>query len=289
MQFRLIVEGRDDARDGASNMAVDEALLESAVNPDATPTLRLYHFRRPTVTFGYGQDVAQAVNENACRDLGVECVRRITGGRALLHGDELTYSVAAPRGARSVKSTYNSVSGAVREALERLGVPLDPPRARSKDQTTRAGRHLPCLAAPAGHEITTGGRKVVASALRFRRRGFLTHGSILWSIDRRLSKQVTRLGEQDPLTAVGIRELAAFTPAFGEAELVEALSSAFEELLGGPAMPGTLSPEESQRVSNLTEKYRSEGWTNRRDPGSHLVDNSEAVWLKSFSAIVLCR
>jgi len=278
LQFRLIVEGRDDARDGASNMAVDEALLESAVNPDATPTLRLYHFRRPTVTFGYGQDVAQAVNENACRDLGVECVRRITGGRALLHGDELTYSVAAPRGARSVKSTYNSVSGAVREALERLGVPLDPPRARSKDQTTRAGRHLPCLAAPAGHEITTGGRKVVASALRFRRRGFLTHGSILWSIDRPLSMRVTRSGGHGALPAVGIREVELNAPEFGETELIEALTAAFEELLGASALPGGLSPEESARASVLAEKYRSEAWTRGRGARSSLVDNSETVW-----------
>ena len=84
-------------------MAGDEALLESAVTPGAVPTLRLYHFRRPTVTFGYGQDVAQAVNQAACRDKHVECVRRITGGRALLHGHDLTYSVAAPRLARSVK------------------------------------------------------------------------------------------------------------------------------------------------------------------------------------------
>ena len=273
MQFRLIVDGRHGGADGAWNMAVDEALLESAMKPGAIPTLRLYHFHRPTVTFGYGQDVAQAVNEAACRDRGVQCVRRITGGRALLHQHELTYSVAAPPFTRSVRSAYQSVTGALRSALERLGVPVDPPGAHER---VRAPGHLPCLAVPTGHEITAGGRKVVASAMRFRRRGFLQHGSILWSIDRPLSKQVTRLGEQDPLPAVGIREVnlnvsALNAPAFGEAELVEALSSAFEELLGAPAMPGALSPEESERVSNLAEKYRSEGWTSRGDAGSCLA------------------
>ena len=269
MQFRLIVEARHGGADGAWNMAVDEALLESAMKPGAIPTLRLYHFHRPTVTFGYGQDVAQAVNEAACRDRGVDCVRRITGGRALLHQHELTYSVAAPPFTRSVRSTYQSVTCALRRALERLGVPVDPPGAHER---VRAPDHLPCLAVPTGHEITAGGRKVVASAMRFRRRGFLQHGSILWSIDRPLSKQVTRLGDQDSLSAVGIRELNAFNaPGFGEAELVEALSSAFEELLGAPAMPGALSPEESEHVSNLAEKYRSEGWTSRRDAGSSLA------------------
>ena len=289
MQFRLIVDGRHGGADGAWNMAVDEALLESAMKPGAIPTLRLYHFHRPTVTFGYGQEVAQAVNEAGCRDRRVEWVRRITGGRALLHQHELTYSVAAPPFTRSVKSAYQAVTGALRSALERLGVPVDPPGAQQEVRGVRGVRapgHLPCLAVPTGQEITAGGLKVVASAMRFRRRGFLQHGSILWSIDRRLSKQVTGLGEQEPLTAVGLQELDAVNaPAFGEAELVEALSSAFEELLGAPATPGALSPEESQRVSNLVEKYRSEGWTSRRDPGSHLVDNSEAVWLKSFRAI----
>ena len=263
MQFRLIVDGRDGGADGAWNMAVDEALLESAMQPGAIPTLRLYHFHRPTVTFGYGQDVAQAVNEAACRNRGIECVRRITGGRALLHQHELTYSVAAPPFTRSVRSAYQSVTGALRNALERLGVPVDPPGAHER---VRAPGHLPCLAVPTGHEITAGGRKVVASAMRFRRGGFLQHGSILWSIDRPLSKQVTRLGDQDALTAVGIRELNA--PAFGEAELVEAVSSAFEELLGAAAMPGALSPEESERVSNLAERYGSKGWTSRREAGS---------------------
>ena len=278
MQFRLIVESRDDAADGASNMAVDEALLESAVTPGAIPTLRLYHFRRPTVTFGYGQDVAQAVNESACRDRGVEYVRRITGGRALLHGHDLTYSVAAPRLARSVKSTYQSVTGAVREALAQLGVPVDPPRVSNESRTMRAGRHLPCLAVPTGHEITTDGRKVVASAMRFRRRGFLTHGSILWSIDRQLSMLVTRHGEHDALPAVGIREIELNPPAFGDTELIEALSCAFEELLGASALLGALSLEESARVSVLAEKYRSEDWTTGSHTRSRLVDNTETVW-----------
>ena len=68
---------------------------------------------------------------------------------------------------------------------------------------------------------------------------------------------------------MGIRELDA--PAFAEAELVETLSSAFEERLGAAAMPGALSPEESERVSNLAERYGSKGWTSRREAGSRLA------------------
>ena len=259
MRFRLLVERDDGAADGASNMAVDEALLESAMLSDAIPTLRLYRFRRPTVTFGYAQDVVDAVNEAACRDHDIDWVRRITGGRALLHQHELTYSVTAPPFVGSVRATYRAVTGAIRSALERLRVPLDPPR---QPETIRAPRHLPCLAVPTGHEITATGNKLVASAMRFRRRGFLQHGSILWAVDHALWKKVTRLGEHDAMPAVGLSDLDG--PAFGEDDLVESLSSAFEELLGEAPTPGSLSAVEVARASELAEKYRSSGWTIHR-------------------------
>ena len=119
---------------------------------------------------------------------------------------------------------------------------------------------------------------MVASAMRFRRRGFLTHGSILWTIDRPLARKLTCHGEHDALPAVGIREVQLDGPAFGEAELINALSSAFEGLLGASARLGSLSPEESALASDLTEKYHSESWTRDGRVRSRLVDNSETVW-----------
>jgi lipoate-protein ligase A len=263
LHLRLLV---DAPADGASNMAVDETLLESAMKPRGGATLRLYRFARPSVTFGYSQAVSDAVNETACRNLGVGWVRRITGGRALVHQHELTYSFAAPTLTRSVKSAYRIVTGAIRDALEHLGVPLDPAanadagRAASREQSPK---HLPCLAVATGHEITArGGHKLVASAMRHRRLGFVQQGSILWSVERCLWEQLTRIGPDEELPAVGIRQLVAKAPP--EDQLIESLSASFASRFGTTAEPGELTAEESLRAWALTEKYRSHDWTERR-------------------------
>lgn len=278
MRLRLLV---DAPADGAVNMAVDETLLESASSPDAPATLRLYRFRSPTVTFGYGQALSDAVDPLACERLGVGYARRITGGRALLHQDELTYSFAAPSLARSVKSVYRTVTGAIRTALERLHIPIDPPppdRRLPRPERSRGAAHLPCLAVATGHEITAGGgSKLVASAMRFRRRAFLQHGSILWSVDAAVWKELTPLGRDDALHAVGLRNLGG--TELSEGTLVDALSSAFSELVGVAAIESKLSPREADQARRLEEKYRSREWTEeRRWSDSRLVDNSEAVW-----------
>jgi lipoate-protein ligase A len=255
-------------------MAVDEALLESAIEPGADATLRLYHFRRPTVTFGYGQALDRAVDVAACRARNIARVRRITGGRALLHHHELTFSVTGPPLAGTVRATYGAVAGAFRHALERLRIPVDP---ASTVASTRAAERLPCLAVPTGHEITAGGKKLVASAMRFRRRGFLVHGSILWAVDHELWRRVTRLEASDPLPAVGLRELGG--AAIGEPALVDALSSAMAEVVSSPRAPGSLTARERERAAALCQKYRSRAWTDDRATSpSRLVDNSEAVW-----------
>lgn len=256
MHFRLVVDG---CFDGAVNMARDEAVFESALEPGARATLRLYGFASPTMTFGYGQSVADAVDAAECRRLGVDYVRRLTGGRALLHQHELTYSFATPTLTRSVRSTYALVTGALRRGLENLGIPLDstaprPPR--------RPSARLPCLAVPTGHEITSrGGDKLVASAMRFRRRGFLQHGSILWAVDRDLWRRLTHLDPGDRLPAVGIRELDG--PDLPQSDLVDALSAAFSELLGAEPSRSPLTRAETVRARELEAKYRSAAWTER--------------------------
>lgn len=259
MRLRLLVDG---AADGAVNMAVDETLLDSAMEPDALATLRLYRFRSPTVTFGYSQAVSDAVDPAACERLGVDYVRRITGGRALLHQHELTYSFAAPARTHSVKSVYRTVTGAIRSALERLEIPLDPPEWCQESPISRGAPQLPCLAVTTGHEITAAnGCKLVPSALRFRRRAYLQHGSILGSVDPGLWKQLSPPGRNDALRAVGIRDLSAAEPPL-EDDLIEALASSFAELAGvSPVVATSLSPEEVDWARKLERKYRSQSWT----------------------------
>jgi lipoate-protein ligase A len=256
LRFRFLV---DEPNEGAFNMAVDEALFHSASVDPGTATVRLYGFSPPTVSFGYRQSLEQAVDVVSCRALGVDWVKRPTGGRALLHHHELTYSVAAPVGGPfhgfAVRALYASVSSVIRRALTGLGVPLDP----AEGKTIRGPEpplHVPCLALPGPHEITSGGRKVVASSQRRGRRAFLQHGSILRSVDAPLWARIEPRGRTGPsLQAVGIDELTK-EPVSRE-RLVSSLLRSFEELFQSAAATQGLTREENGRIPQLLRKYQS--------------------------------
>lgn len=278
LTVRVLVSG---AAGAAANMAIDEALLYSARRPGSEVTLRLYRFAQPALTFGYGQELEEAFRPTALGTLGVDRIRRITGGRALLHQHELTYSVTGPPLARSPKQVYAVVTAALRDALRSVGVGVD---AEGTVSARRAPKRLPCLSVPSGHEITREGRKLVASAMRFRRDGFLQHGSILWRVDDAAWRRVTPLADDEPLDAVGIHDSS---PHVTEAALVEALAEAMASSLGNGAFRfDELDDFEVERAEALAPIYRSLGWNRSRsrpettltEQAARSVDNSEAVW-----------
>ena len=256
MRFRFLV---DEPKEGAFNMAVDEALFLSASEPSGLASVRLYGFDPPTVSFGYRQTLEDAVDVASCRELGVEWVKRPTGGRALLHQHELTYSVASPVGGVfrgfAVRTLYDLVSTVIRSALTGLGVPLDPEvpeRVRDREPAL----HVPCLALPGSHEITSGGRKIVASSQRRGRRAFLQHGSILRRVDPGLWERVEPRGRPGAtLRAVGIDELTPQPVPRGL--LVPALLRSFEELFEAKAEEEGLTRLELEKIRELRCKYRS--------------------------------
>ena len=256
MRFRFLV---DEPKDGALNMAVDEAIYLSASESAGMATVRVYGFHPPTVSFGYRQTLEEAVDVASCRELGVDWVKRPTGGRALLHQHELTYSVAAPVGSVfrgfAVRALYDSVSAVIRNTLTRLGVALDPAET-GKIRAREPALHVPCLALPGRHEITSGGRKLVASSQRRGRRAFLQHGSILRRVDAGLWARVEPRGRPGvSLQAVGIDEL---TPEPVSRELlVSSLLLSFEELFGSEAAREGLTRGEIERIPGLRRKYRS--------------------------------
>lgn len=239
-------------------MAVDEALLISAGEPGVGAIVRIYGFDPPTVSFGYRQALSDVVDVAACREAGVGWVRRPTGGRALLHQHEVTYSVSAPVDGPfqglGVRALYDSVSLAIRRALTALGVSLDPPQ--TSIRTSEPPIHVPCLALPGPHEITAGGRKVVASSQRRGRRGFLQHGSILGRVDPLLWARVAPPGRPGAsLYAVGLDELMP-EPIRRQA-LVSSLLLSFEELFESKASADGLTRREAELLPELCRKYRS--------------------------------
>src|SRR5512145_3061472 len=121
---------------GARNMAIDEGLLAEAAAGKAPPLLRLYTWSPPAVSLGRFQDAAGSVNAGACRERGIDIVRRITGGRAVLHDQELTYSVIAPADGLfpdDVLGTYKMIAAALLAGLRNLGI--------AAEMVSRSGRH----------------------------------------------------------------------------------------------------------------------------------------------------
>ena len=186
--WRLIIDHGDN--DGVYNMSADEAILYSVEDGLSSPTLRLYGWGRPAMTVGYAQDIERTVNIDYCLKNGIDIVRRITGGRGILHRGELTYSIAAPKNALadgSISGIYNIIKKTIREAFSSLGIPVDISAARKRGIGGGA-----CFGAAYRHEITVGGKKIMGGALRRLRHSFLYHGSILLESDSRQLAEVLR-------------------------------------------------------------------------------------------------
>jgi len=181
----------DDPAPGARNMALDEFLLEKVERERIPPLLRLYSFDPPAVTIGYHQGSDHGLDLERVRGDGVEVVRRFTGGRALLHAGELTYCIVAgtdrPPFDTHLQAAYLSISEAIARALRSIGV--DARISGGRPTTGVRTLYRPCLDSVSRHEITAGGRKIVASAQRRSKGAFLQHGSIL--LDRS-SSRITR-------------------------------------------------------------------------------------------------
>jgi len=181
----------DSPQDGEFNMAVDRAILIACETGRVPPTLRLYGWDRPTLSVGYAQDLSKEIETGRCRELNIPVVRRPTGGRALLHYQEVTYSFIAPiphpEFPSSLLGTYRKIAQALLAGLRHVDVQnaaLAPVRGRS-----RAGdsfRSPSCLASLNHGEIEVQGAKLIGSAQRRTNRAFLQHGSILIRCDRTL-------------------------------------------------------------------------------------------------------
>jgi lipoate-protein ligase A len=171
----------DDApAGGARNMAVDEFLLRRIENGGGAPVLRLYSFSPPAVTIGYHQDAEKAIDVAAALADGIDVVRRITGGRALLHAGELTYSVSAAVGppfGQALADTFESIAGVIVGALRSIGV--DAVLGGARHVGVESSMTSPCLVSTSRHEITAGGKKISGSAQRRAGGAFIQHGSVL--------------------------------------------------------------------------------------------------------------
>src|SRR6202171_6546797 len=260
--WRLLI---DPPGPGAWNMAVDEVLLDGVAAGNAPPTLRFYEWAPPCLSLGYFQ-AFEVVDVAGCHRLGVDIVRRPTGGRAILHDHELTYSVALPLSLLGddggVLPSYHRLSLALERGLKQLGVPVV---LAPESAAQRAPDHGPaCFDRPSAHEILLGGRKLVGSAQVRRATAILQHGSILIEprIDRMLACLRLPHGSAGQIEdgVAGLAEVGDFEPA----RIAGALADAFAEEFGARLVNSPLRPDERQAAEALaTSKYQSVAWTER--------------------------
>jgi lipoate-protein ligase A len=256
---------------GAWNMAVDEAILEHAGSGLRLPTLRLYSWDPPCLSLGHAQPFAD-VDTAALLAHGWEIVRRPTGGRAILHTDELTYSVCAPadepRLAGSLLDSYNRLAGALLAAVKAIGLPVE-----MKEGTTEgSGSANPvCFEVPSTYEITVNGKKLIGSAQARRKEGVLQHGTLPLTGDLRRITQALVFPDEDSRQTAADRLLARATTVESVIGRVipwesaaQAFVWAFEVALEMNLEPEELSPSEMARAEELVrQKYGHPEWTKR--------------------------
>jgi len=257
---------------GAWNMAVDEAILESIYSGDSPPTLRLYAWQPTCLSLGHAQPYSE-VNIEALAAKGWELVRRPTGGRAILHVDELTYAVIAserePRVKGGVLESYLRLSQALIESLRLLGLS---PQAEKKESVSKKGKPNPvCFEVPSNYEITVNGKKLIGSAQARRKEGILQHGALPLYGD--LARIITALQfpNETAKTSAKDRLLAHATTVENELGQVitwqqasHAVQQAFSKVLNLNLEPENLTEKEIERAEALQKnKYAHSSWTER--------------------------
>ncbi len=168
---------------GAENMAIDEVLATRIVPEQKAPMFRVYGWRPYAISLGYGQNLDD-LNLQKCRKDGIDVIRRPTGGRAVFHAEEITYSVIIPKDSEfyspDILTTYNLISKGLLAGLHLFGVKAKfVNRGAEERKSSEYKNNIPCFSCSAKYEIAYQNKKLVGSAQRRYENSILQHGSIL--------------------------------------------------------------------------------------------------------------
>ncbi len=282
MEWRLI---KDSYHSGFMNMAIDEAIMIAHREGLVPPTIRFYQWSPPAVSLGYFQDLQKEIDVDVCKNLGIDIVRRPTGGKAVLHDKELTYSFIIkenhPLVNDSILETYKKISGGIIRGLSCLGIKAKLVPLREKLKSTPSGNEakskIPhsdiksiCFSVPSQYEVQVEGRKIVGSAQVRKKEIVLQHGSLLIELEKDKlfsvfnfpsaqirEKLITRF------KATSLEEILKKKINFSE--LSEILPRGFEEEFGVKLTEGKLTEQEEKISKNLLEnKYSTHEWNYER-------------------------
>lgn len=257
---------------GALNMATDQAIMEAVGEKRVPSTLRFYSWQPACLSLGYTQRL-EDVDERRVLCRGWHIVRRPTGGRAILHTDEVTYSISFPQNhelvAGDIVTSYRRLSAALQYGLEKLGLQSDvaPYIKHHKEDLSAV-----CFETPSAYEITVNNKKLIGSAQVRRQSAVLQHGSI--PLEGNIARICDALHYKDDLARAAakkaVRQRATtIAEALGKRlsfdEVTEAMAEAFSETFDLNLESGTLSPQELLRIEQLRhETYTNDAWTQKR-------------------------
>ena len=263
---------RTEPLDPYSNMAIDEAILAGYLK-NSTPTFRIYSWKIPSLSFGSAQKPEDDLDLEECARRGVPFVRRITGGGAILHDDELTYSLVCSKeditGGETILGSFRAICSFLINFYKKLELE---PKFAIEDRAPGDKLGVPsafCFAAKEKYDIVVGAKKLGGNAQKRTREAIFQHGSIPIRFDMEKSAP---LFKKRPANN-GITCLAELvSDKLDRKNLVELLKKSFEESLGVNLVESGLTPEEEEIFHRLkSEKYSSDEWNlDRRETESSL-------------------
>jgi lipoate-protein ligase A len=260
--------------DGATNMAIDEAILHTLADGNGIPTLRFFEWDPPCLSLGYNQHWRD-INLAACKQLGYTWTRRPTGGKAILHTDEATYSLIVPqddpRIQGGVVESYRVLSLGLLRGLANLGVQAEQATKENILEQRQASRGGPvCFDTPSRYEITWKGKKLIGSAQLRRRKIVLQHGSLPLVGDLNRILEALALSDEDyslqakllPQRAITLEQVSG--QQLSAENVFDALARGFAEELDVTLVAMPLSVKEQTMAERLrAEQYANDTWNKR--------------------------
>lgn len=260
--------------DGATNMAIDEAIVHALAEGNGLPTLRFFQWQPPCLSLGYNQHWSE-VDEAAIERLGYTWTRRPTGGKAILHTDEATYSLMIPQDDPRIEggivASYRVLSFGLLRGLEKLGVQAEQATKEDVLAQRQAARGGPvCFDTPSRYEITWQGQKLIGSAQLRRKKIVLQHGTLPLYGDLNRIIDVLKLPEDErrQQRALLPRRATTLERVLGKVvprdTVIAALTQGFAAQLNVTLKEMPLSTREQELAEQLrAEQYANEKWLKR--------------------------
>jgi lipoyl(octanoyl) transferase len=254
------------------NMAIDEAIFRETIRQQKPPTLRFFGWHPAAVSIGYFQDLKKEINVDRCRLSGVDIVRRMTGGKAVYHRDEVTYSLAAGKSEKlfpdHIVGTYEKISLCLARGLSLLGIKAQLAKTNAGAPGPKTEMASACFSMPSGNELVMAGRKICGSAQTRTQGGFLQHGSLLLTFDPVetasliLSSRTPEASEELRRSVTAVNEVIPAPVSAEELSLI--LQKGFIDELGISLSEEPLTPDEKALSRQLVKKYASDAWNRER-------------------------